>query len=127
MRQKISARVDVGTSGHDKRAQTGSEDPHWRERKFLLVYGGIHISHDTNLYLEVCPSSLYQMAVTIHTQISVPLQKLFNKILGTISEPSWSPLKLKGSKILPISHICRSRMHQKFGPCAEFCKRKLGL
>ena len=34
MRRKISPCVDGGTSGPVKRAQTGSEDPHWRERKF---------------------------------------------------------------------------------------------
>ena len=31
---KFPARVDGGTSGPVKRAQTGSEDPHRRERKF---------------------------------------------------------------------------------------------
>jgi hypothetical protein len=36
VRRKISARIDGGTSGHVKRAQTGSEDPHRREGKFLL-------------------------------------------------------------------------------------------
>ena len=43
MRWKISTCVDGGTSGHVKRAQTGSEDPHWHERKFFLTIITVNI------------------------------------------------------------------------------------
>ena len=46
MRRKISARVDGGTSRHVKRAQTGSKDPHRRERKFMYLFVFIYCTSD---------------------------------------------------------------------------------
>ena len=49
MRRKIFDPVDGGTSGHVKRAQTGSEDPHRREQKLYIFH--IRIGFGDLLYL----------------------------------------------------------------------------
>jgi hypothetical protein len=49
VRRKISAHVDGGPSGASSMRRPGSEDPHWRERKFAFSLGLIVIlDNETN-------------------------------------------------------------------------------